>query len=115
MIEIAIYKNAQQNIMRYIIDGHANYANKGEDIVCAAVSVLAQTTLMSLKEVIKIKENKLNYHIDNEKGYLKVELLPDISEDKLRDAQIVLKTLIVGLESIIIGYPEYITLEYGEV
>lgn len=115
MIVITIYKTAQQNIMRYVIDGHANYAIKGEDIVCAAVSVLAQTTLISLKDVIKIKEDNLKYYIDNEKGYLEVELLPGISENKLRDAQIVLKTLIAGLESIIIGYPEYITLEYGEV
>ena len=33
------------------IDGHANFAEQGKDIVCAAVSVLAQTLIASIEEL----------------------------------------------------------------
>ena len=38
-----------------------------------------------------------------------------IDNEKMVKAQIILESLIVGLESIIDSYPEYITLEYREV
>lgn len=37
---------------RLDIDGHANTAPKGEDIVCASVSVLAHTLIYGLEHVI---------------------------------------------------------------
>lgn len=35
----------------YTIDGHAGYADKGEDIVCAAVSVLGINTVNALQKI----------------------------------------------------------------
>lgn len=41
------------------IEGHAGYAKKGNDIICAAVSVLAQNLVNSLEE---LTEDKIEYH-----------------------------------------------------
>lgn len=48
------------------VDGHANYAEPGKDVICAAVSVLAQNTLRSLKDLTKdvIKYQIVPGHID---------------------------------------------------
>ena len=35
------------------MSGHANYATKGEDVVCAAVTILSLTTLQSLVDLTK--------------------------------------------------------------
>lgn len=35
---------------KFMIDGHADYADEGEDIVCAAVSALVINTINSIEE-----------------------------------------------------------------
>ena len=115
MIIAEIFKDKNANIKRYTIEGHANYDEYGKDIVCAAISVLSQTTLISLVEVCGLKEDKIKYSIDNESGFLDVELPRNIEISILEKTQIVLKTLVVGISSVMESYPEYVTLEYWEV
>lgn len=111
MIKVKVYKDLSL-INRYIISGHANYNAYGEDIVCAAVSILGITALNSLVEVCGLDENEISYKIDGEKGYLDVKL-PDIQDESLlKNTQIVLNTFLVGMKSLIESYPKYITLEY---
>ena len=45
MINITIYDNG------FEIEGHAGYAQKGSDIICAAVSALSQTCRISITEL----------------------------------------------------------------
>ena len=40
MIKVSIYKNENNVITGIKLTGHAEYSEKGKDIVCAAVSVL---------------------------------------------------------------------------
>lgn len=115
MIKVNLYKNKEDYIEKYNVSGHAGYASKGQDIVCAAVSVLAQTTLMSLIEVCGIDEEEIKYAIDDEKGILDVNIPKTIDSDIRNKVQIVLKTFELGIKSIIESYPGYVTLEYREV
>lgn len=115
MIKVNLYKNSEDYIGKYNVSGHAGYASKGQDIVCAAVSVLAQTTLMSLIEVCGIDEEEIKYAIDDEKGILDVSIPKTIDSDIRNKVQIVLKTFELGIKSIIESYPGYVTLEYREV
>ena len=112
MITAKIYRDKYNYIRRYSISGHAAYDEHGKDIVCSAISVLGQTTLLSLVEVCGIKESEIQYSVDEETGYLNV-ILPNIIEaSRLENTQIVLKTLVLGIESIIENYPGYINLKY---
>lgn len=52
------------------IDGHANYADYGKDIVCAAVSCIAIT---SINAIIKLDESALKYEEND--GYLVIDIL----------------------------------------
>lgn len=113
MIKATIYTDKSSYIRRYKISGHANYAEYGSDIVCAAISALTQTILISLVNVIGLEEKKIHYIIDENDGFLDVTLPKDIKATKLYETQILLKTLVVGIESIIENYPGYINLEYG--
>ena len=52
MIKIII-KTDEDKIIGYNVFGHANFAPKGKDIVCSAVSSITQTALLGLKELLK--------------------------------------------------------------
>ena len=59
MITVTICKSG------FTVEGHADFKPKGEDIVCAAVSVLTQTALLGLGKYIP----DTDYTIDDT-GYL---------------------------------------------
>ncbi len=114
MIHVVIYKDTRGNIKGYNISGHAEYDVYGKDIVCAAVSVLAQTALMSLVEVCKVKEEDLEYFIDD-KGIMDVKIKKNLSLPVLDKVDVVFKTLELGIKSIVESYPKYVSLRYKEV
>jgi len=115
MIKVIIYETNNNHIGRFTISGHSGYDIKGQDIICAAVSVLGQNTLNSLVEVCGIKEDEIDYFIDEEKGFLDARVPRDLDEGTRMKAETVLRTLELGIKSIMESYPGYITLKYGEV
>ena len=115
MTRITILKNSDGSIVEYEINGHTGYGAHGEDILCASISILGQTALISLNEVCGIKKNDISYLIDDKKGYLKVSLSLKLSREQREKADIVLMTMVVGLKGLIDIYPDYVTLKYREV
>lgn len=110
MTNVKFYKNKQGHFVKYTISGHAGYDVHGNDIVCAAISVLGQTGVLSLKTVLNVD---IGYTI--EEGYLEVVIPSDLGQEKLKETNIVFETILIGIKSSMEAYPEYITLEYGEV
>lgn len=53
MTEITIYKSKAGEYRKFTCDGHAAYADYGQDIVCAAISVLVINTVNALEEITK--------------------------------------------------------------
>lgn len=51
MTEIRIHKTKSGEYLRFTCDGHAGYADYGNDIVCAAISILVINTVNSLEEI----------------------------------------------------------------
>ncbi|KGG80191.1 hypothetical protein Y919_07755 [Caloranaerobacter azorensis H53214] len=115
MTKVTIYKNKRGSIIGYELKGHAGYAEYGKDIVCAAISVLSQTALIALNEVCGIDTNDIKYRIDEEKGHLSVIIPDNLTKEKRFKADIVFETMIVGIKGLLKEYPDYLTLEYGEV
>ncbi|MTI68756.1 MAG: ribosomal-processing cysteine protease Prp [Firmicutes bacterium] len=110
MTNIKFFKNSNGDIVKYILKGHTGFEESGKDIVCSAVSVLAITGANSLNEVCNI-----NIKVNMEDGYLEVLIPEDINTEKRDKANVVIETILVGIKSTMESYPDYITLEYGEV
>lgn len=106
MIKAILYNN-DHGIVGFEISGHAGYADVGEDIVCAAVSILATTTVNSLE--VQLNQSS-NYEVGEKAGYLKCCLPPDLTEEDYNKSQVILKTLEIGLKSIEQEYKEYIKI-----
>lgn len=113
MISVKFYRDNENFIKKYTVEGHANFDEYGKDIVCAAISVLAQTALLSLVKVCGLREDSIKYEIDEKRGFLSVELPIDMETSILENTQIVLESLLIGIESIVESYPEYVKLESG--
>ena len=109
MTKVTIHKTGEK-IVGFIIDGHTGFANSGEDIVCASLSLLAYTTINSLNIVAKIDAEDINYQINEELGYLKVRT--NNINDK---SDVIYNSFIVGIQLLIEDYSDYITLITEEV
>ena len=49
MIRVTIYKNEKHECVGFKALGHAGYSENGQDVVCAAVSVLTINTVNAIE------------------------------------------------------------------
>jgi len=105
MIEVVIYYQ-DSSIKGFTVSGHAGYAARGEDIVCAAVSALAQTALLGLNSYLS---GKFQWKIDDQ-GYLECYLAQDLTAEDWEKSQVILKTLELGLLKIQESYEQFLTV-----
>jgi len=92
------------------ITGHAYSAEPGHDLVCAAVSTLAQTLANAVETVGGISEKDLFVKIGSGHFELKVK---DCDLNNVVD--IIFKTFRVGIEGIECTYSKYVKLKIKEV
>lgn len=110
MIKVIIYKAREGNIMGFEVSGHSGYDIHGKDIVCSAVSVLAQTALLGL---LKVADADVDYKIDE--GYLMCSLKNAESDKKQIMCKAILETMYEGLKSIRESYEKHIDIAEEEV
>lgn len=92
------------------ITGHAYSNEPGKDLVCAAVSTLAQTLVNAVESIGGIPEKSYFLKIDN--GHLELRL----KDNDLNDVvDIIFKTFRVGIEGIEGTYSKYVKLKVKEV
>lgn len=91
--------------------GHADYAEAGQDIVCSAVSALAQAAVLGLVEVAHIPAG---YSIQADGG-LHCIIGRDATDAQCKDAALLLDTLAAGLQAVDESYPGYLKIGSKEV
>lgn len=109
MITIKLYKK-DNKYYGFESVGHADYDEKGRDIVCAAVSTLTYTLVNSIIEIGSTKPI-----IEEEDGQLSCYLPMDEEILNNSEIQIIFKTIKIGIESIIEVYDSYVELLEEEV
>lgn len=109
MIKVLVSIDKECDYKSIEFSGHALFANYGNDIVCAAVSILAINTLNSIEVFCRDKVEVID---DAQKGYLKL-----IFKSKLSDnANLLIKSLMLGLDGISHEYgKKFITILRQEV
>lgn len=89
--------------------GHAGYAAYGEDIVCAALSVLVINTLNSLEKLCKVQ---LKPESEEESGWIRCAF-PEKMDEK---AVLLLDSLVLGCMGVEKQYGEkYCKVKFEEV
>ena len=110
MTKITIYRTRSGEYQKFICDGHAGYADRGNDIVCAAISALVINTVNSLEEIAK---EPLQVEADEEAGRISCSFL----KQPLQEASVVLMdSLALGLSRIAAQYgKKHCKLTFEEV
>lgn len=112
MINVTVYKDKNDHYRGFRCDGHAEYAEPGEDIVCSAVSVLVINTVNAIEEFTSVF-----YELDTDQdmGLIDVNFGNVLDDDSDHDAVLLLDTMVMGLQSIEETHSEFIHLEIEEV
>ncbi len=92
------------------VSGHSGFDEKGRDIVCAAVSILYHTLLVSISKVAHVPQDITDFE-----GCLATEVITDgLGEDKLKVLRVLLHSFCVGLFEMVQEYPEYIHIKFED-
>lgn len=90
----------KQNSGNITIKGHAGYAPHGQDIVCAAVSTLAQNLIASIEA---LTDAEIQYDMQPGLVEIRYGALPEA-------AQLLVKSFFVGVRLIADNYPENVRI-----
>ena len=105
MTDITITKK-NGSVVDVVCKGHTGFGEEGEDILCAGISTLVQSTLLGLLQVVGI-----NVKYKTGEGSLRFTLPDNLSSSQRHDADVLLNTMLVALEDFYTEYSDYINLE----
>lgn len=99
------FKN-QDKELKITVEGHANYAAKGSDTVCAAISAIVQTSVLAISKVAGIKQK-----VKQKNGFLETSIvLKKLSDLEINNLKVILNTMFLGLNEIKENYQNSIII-----
>ena len=109
MTKVTIYKNVKNECVGFKALGHAGYAEEGEDIVCAAISIL---TINTMNAIETFTDADVSLEMDEEIGFIEYRI-----EELTKETSLLLDTMVLGLQTMADdeNYAEYIDLLFEEV
>lgn len=109
MIRVIIFNNNENRRIGFRCSGHAEFAAHGQDIVCAAISMLAINTVNSIQTLTKDSCKVIE---KGKKGFLECKITSALS----REAEILLDSFYLGITGIAQNYgPKFIQINNKEV
>ena len=112
MTTITVYTLEDGRIKGFTASGHAGSRKiRGYDLVCCAISALTQTGVNAL---ITVAGTEPAVKVDEQSGFLRCILPDEMSMQTGEKADIVLRTVIQGLQDIQNIYPKFIRIQQKE-
>jgi len=105
MISVTFFRK-ENEIDEITVSGHAGYSDQGEDIICAAVSVLTISILNGLTEIVGRKD--LCEVVKD--GYTNFTVPKSSSELQNIKTEILLATYQLGIQGIKEAYGDYLKI-----
>ena len=107
MINITLTREKDGGLHSCVVSGHARYAEKGDDVVCAAVSILVRVAVLQLQKWA-LDDKGLKVSLDYQKtGFVDFCVLQS-SKDSREALAHLFDFLKLGFESIACEYPSYV-------
>ena len=109
MTRITIYRDSESSEYRgFCVEGHADYADKGEDIVCAAISMLSVHTQNAI-------EKYCNDPFDQEEDKVNTRMRFMLKGSPGDTCSVLLRSFADSITELKKGYPDYVDIDYREV
>ena len=107
MTNITIYKSNDLNI-GFKVFGHSGYDESGKDIVCAGISALTINFINSVEEFM---DDRFIVTTNEEDGMIDFKFETEPS----KESQVLIDSLVFGLENLEQDYKDFISIEFQEV
>lgn len=112
MIKINI-KKTNNKITNLQISNHANYADYGKDIVCAAVSVLSQAVVNSM--ILALDNRDDFFTVDEKTGQITIDVPQEVDNIQQIKLDTLTQMLEVSFRDLQEQYENNISLNFEEV
>ena len=101
MIQVLVQRDRQHQPVSVEIRGHALFAEYGQDIVCAAVSMLVQTVVFAVDELLALKPV-----LRMQEGYMLLARPKKLGQDRDKEKEyyLLLETMLMGLRKVAGAY-----------
>jgi uncharacterized protein YsxB (DUF464 family) len=110
MINVIIKRDKDKVAKGIEIKGHAGYGEYGQDIICAAASILSTNLVNSIEELTK---DKISYNVNEDTGLLSMSFC---DKQISNESKLLVDSFILGIDSIRESYGDtYIKISYKEV
>ncbi|MBB5174378.1 ribosomal-processing cysteine protease Prp [Texcoconibacillus texcoconensis] len=107
MIRVSIERNQDGKIDAFSMEGHADFAPHGQDLVCAGASAVAFGAVNAIDAVCQVQ---LDVEMANDGGFLRCGVPNEIGNQAYENVQLLLEGMVVSLQTIEEQYGEYITI-----
>ena len=109
MTKVTILQNSKNECVGFDVYGHAGYADAGEDIVCAAISILVINTMNAIEQFTDVN---FMQDVDEEECMIEFKI-----NEPTKETTLMLETMVLGLQTLEDNeeYTEYIDLIFEEV
>ncbi|MFB1080544.1 ribosomal-processing cysteine protease Prp [Jeotgalibacillus sp. JSM ZJ347] len=107
MIQVIIEKDPNGLIRAFQMEGHADYAEHGKDLVCAGASAVS---FGAVNAVLSLTETEPVIHQGDDGGYLRVEFPVEADSS----TQLIMESMIVSLQTIEQEYGQYIKITFKQ-
>ncbi|QED48781.1 ribosomal-processing cysteine protease Prp [Cytobacillus dafuensis] len=108
MINIAINRKSSGMIQSFTISGHAFFAERGNDIVCAGVSAVSVGAINAVHTLTGITPEIEQ----NEDGFLRCVIPVNLPEETNEKIQLLLEGMVVSLQTIEEQYGQHIKMTF---
>jgi uncharacterized protein len=108
MIQVTITRLESGLIHAFTLSGHAQFANRGRDLVCAGVSAVsfgAVNAVISLTGIEPMIEQ-------GKDGFLRCVIPDNLSDETQKKVQLLLEGMIVSLQTIEKDYGKHIKITF---
>ncbi|MDO5374586.1 ribosomal-processing cysteine protease Prp [Staphylococcus rostri] len=103
MINVDITLNEEGRVTDVVMDGHADFAEHGQDIVCAGASAVV---FGSVNAIMGLTAERPDIDYSDDGGYFHVRSVDTNNEQ----AQLILQAMLISLQTIEDEYSDFIKL-----
>jgi uncharacterized protein len=104
MIRTIVWRDSKGRVGRFSVRGHAEAADPGEDIICAAVSVLVTNTINSAEHLLGVLIADDDQVLPGE-VVCEVPALEGVQDEKL---QLLFEAMTFGIQQVAELYPDFV-------
>ena len=101
MLEVTFYRDSRDRLSSIFARGHAEFADRGEDIVCAAVSGILRAARLGLEQ-----HERLDLRAAQEPGAFRIHV-PSEARDR-EGVVAILSTARMAVEQIAARFPDHV-------